>query len=741
MTFNEKVQKYGSVSAALAASGYSNNNGTWTKSENSSSTPAASSSSNNASTSTNKSTTSSNSSGSSSNKTTSTPAASTSSSSGYYDPNIDYSLAIKNATDQKEIERLQAERQNKINDMYYGKDPYLEATTNRVTGATTTPTNTASKYGSDWTPQTATKESNLNYNAVQAVQGGQSYGDFLNSVAATTGDARDAALAWAKAGGSVPYTSGPNAGKDAWSLAKEGYNTNLDPWLNSGTGLFDKLVDDDLIDENGNLLKGADAVRETVDEWINQKKLWAKANGYDYNPMADFNFGQALIGAPQMGSTGAGGPGATQTQTPNGAGVQNAIGPNGSGSGSSSNTNININGGNGGNYTGAAPSLYDYLEQWMQNATKQQQNAIDWATSQQIQETLRAQQEADAQFQNTRDQIAIDEAKAKDNQALYAETRGDKGGIGASQYDAIMNTAAQNRLSVNQAQTKMASDTAQTIANLRAQGEYEKADALLELSQTYLAQLISLEQWSAEYGLSVAQFQAQLDQWKKDYELNLAQVMGTYNGTPTLENQKYQDSLALNQQETLADQGWKALSLGVTPSPSQLKAMGVTADQVNTYLTSQQLKNAPSKGTNPNPGADVTRTGTESDLYALYQAAYNEMPGNPDAYIRQHYKEYGFDSATGLLGSNGDNPTGYYKWASNYSRDAEGVSWIAKQWVDGLNKDYATQDDRLLEIYKAWTNNDNATLTTLNNAGNVWGESKGWMTEEDLDYLLTNLGL
>lgn len=691
MTFNEKVQKYGSVSAALAASGYSNNNGTWTKSENSSSTPAASSTSNNASTSTNKSTTSSSSLGSSSNKTTSTPAASTNSSSGYYDPNIDYSLAIKNATDPVEIERLKEERQNKIDDMYGGVDPYLYATTNRVTGAATAPTNTASKYGSDWTPQTATKESNLNYNAVQAVQGGQSYGDFLNSISVNTNLAeRDAALAWAKAGGSVPYTSGPNAGKDAWSLAKEGYNTNLDPWLNSGTGLFDKLVYDKLIDENGNLLQGADAVRETVDEWINQKKRWAQYNGVTYDPMNDFNIGQALIGAPQMGSTGAGGPGATQTQTPNGAGVQNAIGPNGSGSGSSSNTNININGGNGGSYTGAAPSLYDYLEQWMQNATKQQQNAIDWATSQQIQETLRAQQEADAQFQNTRDQIAIDEAKAKDNQALYAETRGDKGGIGASQYDAIMNTAAQNRLSVNQAQTKMASDTAQTIANLRAQGEYEKADALLELSQTYLAQLISLEQWSAEYGLSVAQFQAQLDQWKKDYELNLAQVMGSYNGTPTLENQKYQDSLALNQQETLADQGWKALSLGVTPSPSQLKAMGVTADQVNTYLTSQQLKNA---GNPSSPKSDA------ADIDGLFEEALKHE--NPWSWVKNNYKNYGL--------SNQPDKSEFDSFYDENHYTDDDISGMARAIATDIKKYHGSSDqDMLDQIDKAF---DAGTIT------------------------------
>lgn len=48
--------------------------------------------------------------------------------SGYYDPNVDYSLAIKNAqasgASQSQISQLQQERQNKINAQYGGTDPY-----------------------------------------------------------------------------------------------------------------------------------------------------------------------------------------------------------------------------------------------------------------------------------------------------------------------------------------------------------------------------------------------------------------------------------------------------------------------------------------------------------------------------------------------------------------------------------------------------------------------------------------
>ena len=80
----------------------------------------------------------------------------------------------------------------------------------------------------------------------------------------------------------------------------------------------------------------------------------------------------------------------------------------------------------------------------------------------------------------------INEARAQDNQALYAEWRGDKGGIGAVQYAAVQNAAMEQRRAVNQAQTKLSTDTARRIADLRSQGEFEKADALLELNQAYL---------------------------------------------------------------------------------------------------------------------------------------------------------------------------------------------------------------------------------------------------------------
>lgn len=319
-----------------------------------------------------------------------------------------------------------------------------------------------------------------------------------------------------------------------------------------------------------------------------------------------------------------------------------------------------ISGSGSGNYAPGTSDVYtpgnmgDYLNQWYQNAQQQQQNTIDFGTNQAILELLRNKQDAEAQYQEQRNQIAIDEAKAKDNQALYAESRGDKGGIGAAQYDAIMNTAAQNRLAVNSAQTKLATDTSRQIADLRAQGEYEKADALLTLSQQYLSQLMSLEQWAAEYNLSVAQFNASLKQWQAEYDLKVADLLGSYNGQKTMSakqfeftQQQYQDSLKADQEKRLASAGEILLAAGIMPSASQLAAMGMTTTEAQSYITAQKVAAAATKGKS---GSRSTGSGggtmTSMDYDGLFKAARDS--GNPQSFIANNYKKYGFKRQTGL---------------------------------------------------------------------------------------------
>ena len=359
---------------------------------------------------------------------------------------------------------------------------------------------------------------------------------------------------------------------------------------------------------------------------------FAQENGYD-------------VSAP----TGVNGKVPTATVTP--LPGNSVIGGSGAaGGGISGSGNLDMSPGTSDVYTPG--NMGNYLNQWYQNAQQQQQNTIDFGTNQAILELLRNKQDAEAQYQEQRNQIAIDEAKAKDNQALYAESRGDKGGIGAAQYDAIMNTAAQNRLAVNSAQTKLATDTSRQIADLRAQGEYEKADALLTLSQQYLSQLMSLEQWAAEYNLSVAQFNASLQQWQAEYDLKVADLLGSYNGQQTLSakqfafnQQQYADSLKSAQDEKLASAGEILLAAGIIPSASQLAAMGMTETDAQSYITAQKVA-AAAKTKSSSSGSSGSRTGSSQDYDGLMTAARSA----PDAksFIANNYKKYGFTSSTGL---------------------------------------------------------------------------------------------
>lgn len=286
----------------------------------------------------------------------------------------------------------------------------------------------------------------------------------------------------------------------------------------------------------------------------------------------------------------------SQGATP-GNGVGNGgAGMAGYGSGSYSYSPGQVGDGNGGTFSRNS-DLSGYLDAWRQAANKQATNQIDYAVNKGVNDLQRAEEDAKVQFQTQRNQVDADEARNLDNAALYAELRGDRGGIGQQQYSSVQNNAAQNRQTVNSAQVKLATDTQRQIADLRAQGEFQKADKLLEISQSYLQQLVSLEQWAAEYDLSAAQFNESVRQWEKEYELSVANLMGTYNGQQTLSARNAQAS-------DLASAGKALLSAGILPSSEQAEAMGYTIPQLQLMLAQNQA--GQSAGTSGGGGGSTT---------------------------------------------------------------------------------------------------------------------------------------
>ena len=307
----------------------------------------------------------------------------------------------------------------------------------------------------------------------------------------------------------------------------------------------------------------------------------------------------------------------------------------GSGSGSGSGGSGGSGGSSGsGSGSGTNSALRDLLDQWYASAQSQQEGRIDYATQQAITELERALEDAQPQFKEQAESVAKDEMQALDNSALYAEMRGDKGGIGQSQYNEIQAAAAQNRLAVQQAQTKLATDTSRQIADLRAQGEFEKADALLELSQTYLAQLISIEQWAAEYNLSVDQFQASL-------------------------------------QSKLAASAEALLSYGIIPSADQLAAIGMTEKQAQQYVNAVRLEaaaaaaNKTSSSSSSSKGSGTEDTEVGDGVESLFSAMYNSL----DAYTYLIQQGYTSTEAENII--YGD---GYQAYITKRARQTDGVN-------------------------------------------------------------------
>lgn len=410
-----------------------------------------------------------------------------------------------------------------------------------------------------------------------------------------------------------------------------------------------------------------------------------------------------------------------------------------------------------------APDLRPELEAWLRAAQEQATGQIDYATQQGITELQRAEEDAQPQYQAMRDQISADEARALDNQALYAEARGDRGGVGQAQYGSIQNTAAQNRLQVNQAQTKLATDTARQIADLRARGEFEKADKFLELTQNYLSQLMSLEQWAAEYNLNAEQFRQSMAQWAADFSMQAAKVLedqrqwdASYalqlagfqqdqrefeanyglqlanflegqrewaanyglQAANFLRNQSEWDaehafSVTQSETKTLASAGEALLNAGIMPSDSQLKALGLTREQAQQYIAAMQLSASAGGGSYRSSGGAGAGSGGTGNGSGSGDGDGNNPPLlEPHRHDANENYRSSFEKDSAAYGSDYNAPafnekTGKWSWRGKEYTEAEMVQLMA---LFGLEPQY--EED---------------------NAGNGRGGKSGGNTRKDRD--------
>lgn len=325
--------------------------------------------------------------------------------------------------------------------------------------------------------------------------------------------------------------------------------------------------------------------------------------------------------------------------------------------GSSDNAGGGAGGRSGRSTSGGAGTCYSHLDAEplresvrtaARTALEQQRAGIDEAARQAARKLQQTRQQAQSGFQTQRDAAARDEAQALDNSALYAELRGDRGGIGRAQYDSIQNTAAGTRQSIRQAQAQLDADTSRQIAELCAQGEYEKANAVLEAAQQQLAQLQDIEKLAIEYNLNVDKLNNALAQQERQWNEEQART--------AVEDARYADERDYERGQTALDREGRLaeamLKNGLPLTQPQRQALGITGEQeamlAGIYAAQAAEKTSGDSGRSSRGGTK----GGSSDGNGLFAAALEwaeQHDGDPEDYVRSKYREYGFSNQSMAL--------------------------------------------------------------------------------------------
>lgn len=205
----------------------------------------------------------------------------------------------------------------------------------------------------------------------------------------------------------------------------------------------------------------------------------------------------------------------------------------------------------------------------------QKWDAYGQAKSAQIDEQVRQNQEIlrdsyennlsgyQKQFQN----YTTGMYQGMDNQALMSRVNGQYGGMATAQVGAVQNAYQAQRQQLAQKQQQIAVDTARQMEQLRAQGEFDKADALLSSTQQRLQELYA-------------------DAIRVDENRYGNQQ---YDTTIEREDQEIQRNQEATDKAYLQALGQTFLSVGAMPSDSMLEAMGLTKATAQLYINAVKL--------------------------------------------------------------------------------------------------------------------------------------------------------
>ena len=168
----------------------------------------------------------------------------------------------------------------------------------------------------------------------------------------------------------------------------------------------------------------------------------------------------------------------------------------------------------------------------------------------------------DAAYQDTFNAVKQDYKDAKAVQSGIEQNNGNRQGIGSSQYGVAENTYDVQKASIEAARAQLQKDVSRQVADLKAQGEYAKADAALQAAQQQFQQMYA-------------------DALRVDTNLrsNYEYQTGLQREDESIQREQDQNEITW-----LRKMGEALMAKGVTPPDNMLNAMGIDSAAAANYI-------------------------------------------------------------------------------------------------------------------------------------------------------------
>lgn len=268
-----------------------------------------------------------------------------------------------------------------------------------------------------------------------------------------------------------------------------------------------------------------------------------------------------------------------------------------------------------------------YLERRYDNAARNQTQAIDSATNRFISETEKYQGIGMQQYTELEGAAQRDYEEAISTRDGIEANNGNRGQIGHTQYGQLEQAYNTRLAELRDAEAALKTQTIRSISEAKAQGDYEKANAMMETAQAKLRAIYE-EQLRIDQNLrSNYEWQTELDQ----------------------EDKQISAEEAMSEKEWQRSMGEALLKAGVMPADSILESMGISSDiakQIIEYYKAHLYSGGgggggggwtPKKSTTTSPS--TTQTTTQPAWQSKYPSyTYNSLgPGSVTAITHNVY--------------------------------------------------------------------------------------------------------